>query len=154
MAGPLKSGSPGKSGKITGKIAVVVSRWNEDITGALLQGATDTLKAAGIRKSNMLIREVPGSFELPLAAQQFAEKKNTAGVICIGCLIKGDTPHFDYISGAVAQGVMDVNLKTGKPVIFGVLTTNTRQQSIDRAGGKLGNKGEEAALTLLELLRH
>ena len=154
MAGPLKSGTPGKRGKITGKIAIVLSRWNEDITGALLQGAVDCLKAAGIRKSNLIIREVPGSFELPLAAQQFAEKRNTAGVICIGCLIKGDTPHFDYISGAVAQGIMDVNLKTGKPVIFGVLTTNTRQQSIDRAGGKLGNKGEEAALTLLELLRN
>lgn len=154
MAGPLKSGPPGKRGKITGKIAIVVSRWNEDITGALLQGAADCLKTAGIRKSNLLVREVPGSFELPLAAQQFAERKNVAGVICLGCLIKGDTPHFDYISGAVAQGIMAVNLKIGKPVIFGVLTTNTRQQSVDRAGGKLGNKGEEAALTLLELLRN
>lgn len=151
MAGSQKSIS-GKKVRIKGKIGVVVARWNEEITGALRSGAIEALRQSGIGKNQILTREVPGSFELPLAAQQFFTNRSVVGVICIGCLIQGDTPHFDYISQAVAQGIMDVNLKTGKPVIFGVLTVNTHQQAIDRAGGKLGNKGEEAAATLLELL--
>jgi 6,7-dimethyl-8-ribityllumazine synthase len=95
---------------------------------------------------------VPGSFELPLGAQQMAETKNIDAVICIGCVIQGDTPHFDYICQAVAFGIMKVNLKFNKPVAFGVLTTLNKKQALERAGGKLGNKGEEAALTVVKML--
>ncbi|MFZ9981138.1 MAG: 6,7-dimethyl-8-ribityllumazine synthase [Cyclobacteriaceae bacterium] len=152
MAGPLKSVTGKKNIRPKGKAGIVVARWNEEITGALLTGAREGLIRSGYHEKDILITYVPGSFELPLAAQRLAVKKDISGVICIGCLIKGDTPHFDYISQATAQGIMDVGLKTSKPVIFGVLTTNTLQQAIDRAGGKLGNKGEEAAASLIEML--
>ena len=152
MAGPLKSVTGKKITRSAGKVGIVVARWNEDITGALLAGAKDGLIRSGHREKDIVVVYVPGSFELPLAAQRLAVKKEFCGVICIGCLIKGDTPHFDYISQATAQGIMDVGLKTSKPVIFGVLTTNTHKQAIDRAGGKLGNKGEEAAASLIEML--
>lgn len=151
MAGPLKTAS-GKKVRIKGNIGIVVARWNEEITHALLQGAISALEGAGINRRSIRIREVPGSFELPLAAQRYAAQRNVSGVIAIGCLIKGDTPHFEYISEAAAHGIMDVCLKFNKPVIFGVLTTLTRQQALDRAGGKLGNKGEEAAASLMEML--
>lgn len=144
---PVKRSTP-----LKGKVGIVHAQWNEEITGALLSGARDLLIRSGISASRITEVAVPGSFELPLAAQRLAMKKDVAGVICIGCLIQGDTPHFDYISQAVSHGLMDVGLKFNKPVIFGVLTTNTMQQAIDRAGGKLGNKGEEAAATLLGML--
>ncbi|MEY4931381.1 MAG: hypothetical protein RI909_2105 [Bacteroidota bacterium] len=95
---------------------------------------------------------MPGSFELPLAAQWMAEKKDIDAVICLGCVIQGETPHFDYICQAVANGIMKVNLKTNKPVAFGVLTTLNKKQAMDRAGGKYGNKGEEAAITVAKML--
>ena len=152
MAGPLKSVTGKKNIRSKGKAGIVVARWNEEITGALLAGAREGLIRSGYHEKDILVTYVPGSFELPLAAQRLAVKKDISGVICIGCLIKGDTPHFDYISQATAQGIMDVGLKTSKPVIFGVLTTNTLPQAIDRAGGKLGNKGEEAAASLIEML--
>lgn len=153
MAGIMRAHQRVKSTRsLKGKVGIVVAEWNEEITGALLSGARDLLIRSGIAPSRIVEVSVPGSFELPLAAQRLAMKKDVAGVICIGCLIKGDTPHFEYISGAVAQGIMDVGLKFNKPVVFGVLTTNTLQQAIDRAGGKLGNKGEEAAATLLSVL--
>ena len=153
MAGIMKPRRPVKrSAPLKGKVGIVFAQWNEEITGALLSGARDLLIRSGIPANRIIEVAVPGSFELPLAAQRLAMKKDIAGVICIGCLIKGDTPHFDYISQAVSHGLMDVGLKFNKPVIFRVLTTNTLQQAIDRAGGKLGNKGEEAASTLLSMV--
>lgn len=152
MAGHLKISSGRKiAGKI-GKIGVVVSKWNEDITEALLIGAMECLKTSGVPAKNILVQRVPGSFELPLAAQQLGLRKEVAGIICLGCLIKGDTPHFEVIAQATANGIMEVGLKLNKPVVFGVITTLSKQQAIDRCGGKLGNKGEEAAVTLLEML--
>ena len=152
MAGTLKTGKV-KSTKIANKkFAIVVAEWNEDITGALYEGAVASLLAHGVKRKNIIRKNVPGSFELTLGGLWMAEKKDVAAVICLGCVIQGDTPHFDYICQAVANGITEVNIKTKKPVIFGVLTTLTKQQAIDRAGGKLGNKGEEAALTAIQML--
>lgn len=137
---------------VRGKVGIVVSRWNEEVTEALLLSAKALLLSHGLSEKNIIVRHVPGSFELPLAAQILAKQNTFSGVICLGCVIQGDTPHFDYICQAVARGIMDVNLKTNKPVIFGVLTTLNQQQALERAGGKHGNKGAEAAATLLELL--
>ena len=141
-----------RSSPLKGKVGIVVAEWNEEITLALLSGAKDFLLRSGIPAARIIEQPVPGSFELPLAAQRLAMKKDIAGVICIGCLVKGHTPHFDYISQAVSHGIMDVSLKFNKPVIFGVLTVNTMQQALERAGGKLGNKGEEAAATLMRMM--
>jgi len=153
MAGILKSVS-GKS-KINlknKKFAIVVAEWNDEITEPLFDGAFSALVEMGAQKKNIIRKSVPGSFELPLAAQQMAKQKNIDAVICIGCVIQGDTPHFDYICQAVAYGIMDVNLKFNKPVAFGVLTTLNKKQALERAGGKLGNKGEEAAVTVVKML--
>ena len=136
------------------KFAIVVAEWNEDITEPLFEGAYNALVELGVKKVNILRKNVPGSFELPLAAQWMAEKKDIDAVICLGCVIQGDTPHFDYVCQAVAYGIMKVNLKTNKPVAFGVLTTLNKKQAMDRAGGKLGNKGEEAALTVVKMLEN
>lgn len=153
MAGTLTSGKINASKKILNKkFAIVVAEWNEEITEALYEGACNSLLAHRVRKSNIVRKNVPGSFELTLGGLWMAEKKDIAAVICLGCVIQGDTPHFDYICEAVANGITEVNIKTRKPVIFGVLTTLTKQQAIDRAGGKLGNKGEEAALTAIKML--
>lgn len=153
MAGTLTSGKINASKKILNKkFAIVVAEWNEEITEALYEGACNSLLAHRVRKSNIVRKNVPGSFELTLGGLWMAEKKDIAAVICLGCVIQGDTPHFDYICKAVANGITEVNIKTRKPVIFGVLTTLTKQQAIDRAGGKLGNKGEEAALTAIKML--
>lgn len=153
MAGTLKSVS-GKS-KINlskKKFAIVVAEWNEEITEALFQGAYDALLSMGVKKSNIILKNVPGSFELPLASLWMAEKKDIDAVIALGCVIQGDTPHFDYICQAVALGIMEVNLSTRKPVAFGVLTTLDKKQALARAGGKHGNKGEEAAVTVVKML--
>ena len=153
MAGTLKYVS-GKS-KInltTKKFAIVVAEWNEDITEALFQGAHDALLKLGVKRENIIRKNVPGSFELPLGAQWMVDQKEVAAVIALGCVIQGDTPHFDYICQAVANGIMKVNLKANKPVAFGVITTLNRKQALERAGGKLGNKGEEAALTVIKML--
>jgi len=136
------------------KFAIVVAEWNEDITEPLFEGAYNALVELGVKKVNILRKNVPGSFELPLAAQWMAEKKDIDAVICLGCVIQGDTPHFDYVCQAVAYGIMKVNLKINKPVAFGVLTTLNKKQAMDRAGGKLGNKGEEAALTVVKMLEN
>jgi len=153
MAGILKSVT-GKS-KInlaTKKFAIVVAEWNEDITEALFFGAHDALLKLGVKKENIIRKNVPGSFELPLGAQLMADQKEITAVIALGCVIQGDTPHFDYICQAVANGIMKVNLKSKKPVAFGVLTTLNKKQALERAGGKLGNKGEEAAVTVIKML--
>ncbi len=153
MAGSLKYGKIKSSLNLSKKkFAIVVAEWNDEITEALYEGAVTSLLAHGVKKQNIIRKTVPGSFELTLGALWMAEKKDIAAVICLGCVIQGDTPHFDYICQAVANGITEVNIKTKKPVIFGVLTTLNKQQALERAGGKLGNKGEEAALTALSMI--
>ena len=153
MPGVLASISGKSKIKLTHrKFTIVVAEWNEDVTEVLYHGALGALLALGAKKSNIVRVNVPGSFELPLAAKWAAEKKQMDAVICLGCVIQGDTPHFDYICQAVAQGIMNVNLASGKPVVFGVLTTLNKNQALERAGGKYGNKGEEAAVTAVKML--
>jgi 6,7-dimethyl-8-ribityllumazine synthase len=152
MAGTLKSGKIKSTNLANKKFAVVVAEWNEDVTEALYEGAVACLLAHGVKKRNIIRKTVPGSFELTLGGLWMAEKKDVAAVICLGCVIQGDTPHFDYICQAVANGITAVNIKIKKPVIFGVLTTLNKEQALDRAGGKHGNKGEEAALTAIGML--
>jgi 6,7-dimethyl-8-ribityllumazine synthase len=153
MAGVLKSVSGKAKGKIKKKqFVVVVAEWNEEITEALYDGAYNGLIELGADKDNIERIDVPGTFELTLGALRAAEKKHVDAVICLGCVIQGDTPHFDYICQAVAYGITEVNIKTGKPVIFGVLTTLNKKQALERAGGKYGNKGEEAAVTAVKMV--
>ena len=134
------------------KIAIAVAEWNAEITGALYQGAYDTLVKHGVLTENIISVAVPGSFELTSAADILLSKyKDVDAVICLGCVIQGDTKHFDFICDAAANGITQVSVKYSKPVIFGVLTTNDQQQAIDRAGGKLGNKGDEAAITAIKM---
>lgn len=134
------------------KVAIIVSEWNEAVTEALYTGAYDTLMEHGISKEHIIRKNVPGSFELSLAAQYMASDDTIDAVICLGCVIQGETRHFDFICQAVAQGITDVSLKYNKPAIFGVLTPNSQQQALDRAGGKHGNKGDEAAITAIKML--
>lgn len=153
MAGTLTSGKiKTKRNLSKTKVAIVVADWNEDITGALYEGAYQSLLEHGIKKQNIIRKNVPGTFELTLGSLWMAEQKDVQAVIALGCVIQGDTPHFDYICQAVAYGITEANIKTKKPVIFGVLTTLNKKQALERAGGKLGNKGEEAALTALKML--
>lgn len=134
------------------RVVIVVSKWNDGVTEALYQGALQVLLDQGLRPENILRFDVPGSFELPAGAELALSKyPKLDGVICLGCLIQGETRHFEFIAQAVSQGVMRVGLDHRKPVIFGVLTTDTQAQADDRAGGKLGNKGAEAAVALLEM---
>lgn len=135
------------------KIGIVWSEWNSEITGALKSGAVNTLLKAGIAEKNIIIKEVPGSYELTLGAQYMAEYTTVDAIICIGCVIQGETKHFDFICDAVAKGLTNLNIKYNKPFIFGVLTPNNQQQAVDRAGGKYGNKGDEAAFTALKMLQ-
>jgi 6,7-dimethyl-8-ribityllumazine synthase len=134
------------------KFGIVVSDWNREITWALLKGALSTLKKHGTLEENILVRHVPGSFELTLGAQLIAEYEDTDGVICLGCVIKGETPHFDYICQGVTQGITELNIKYSIPFIYGVLTTYTLQQARERAGGAHGNKGDEAAVTAIKMV--
>jgi len=133
------------------RVGIVVSEWNEEITAALLEGAVNKLRAHGVAKENIGIRTVPGSFELTYGARVVADQYNADVVICLGCVIQGETPHFDYICQGVSQGLTELNLDFDIPFIFGVLTTLNQQQALDRAGGKHGNKGEEAAITALKM---
>ena len=134
------------------KFGIVVAEWNPEITSVLATGAVNTLKKHGTKDENILGKFVPGSFELPLGAQYFAELENVDAVILIGCVIQGETRHFDFICQGVTKGTTDLNLKYNKPFIFGVLTTDTQQQAADRAGGKYGNKGDEAAITAIKMV--
>jgi len=134
------------------KIAIVVAEWNAKITGALYEGALQTLLKHGVKEENIITAAVPGSFELTVAAEILLTKQSDLdAVICLGCVVQGDTKHFDFICDAVANGITNVGIKHSKPVIFGVLTTNDEQQALDRAGGKHGNKGDEAAITALKM---
>lgn len=153
MAGPLKSGKiQSKINLAKKRFAVVVAEWNEEITDALYESAVATLRGHGAKAENIVKKSVPGTFELSLGALWMGEKKDIDAVICLGCVIQGETPHFDYICQAVAYGITEAGLKTRKPVVFGVLTTLDKKQALDRAGGKYGNKGEEAALTAIKML--
>ena len=156
MASSLKNLSDYNSTNLidvsTKRFAVVVSEWNEEVTAALYSGAYQTLLQHGVKAEHILRKQVPGSFELTLGAQWCAQQKEIDAVICLGCVIQGETRHFDFICYAVAQGITQVNLTYNKPVIFGVLTTQTQQQALDRAGGKHGNKGDEAAITAIKML--
>lgn len=153
MAGILTSGKIKSNTHFSKlKVAIVVAEWNEEITEALFEGARESLLAHGLKKQNIIRKNVPGTFELTLGALWMAEKKDVHAVLTLGCVIQGDTPHFDYICQAVSYGITEVNIKTKKPVVFGVLTTLNKKQALERAGGKLGNKGEEAALTALKML--
>lgn len=135
------------------RIGIVVSEWNEDITSNLLHGARSVLEEAGIREDKLYVVHVPGSYELPFGAALLLQNEQLDGVIALGSVIRGETAHFDFVCQAVAQGIKDVGLKFMKPVIFGVLTDDNRQQSIDRSGGKHGNKGTEAAVACLKLVQ-
>ena len=143
------SGIPDVSNK---KFAIVVAEWNEHITEALFQGAYDTLIKHGVKEEHIIRANVPGSYELSYGSQVMAQQPYIDAVIAIGCVIQGETKHNDYINHAVAQGLTNVSLKYNKPVIFGVLTPNTEQQALDRAGGIHGNKGDEAAITAIKML--
>src|SRR5690606_40167634 len=132
--------------------AVIVSEWNDEVTESLYNGAVETLLNYGVKKDNIYRKNVPGAFELSLGAQWMAQNSEIDAIICLGCVIQGETRHFDFICEAVAQGLTTVGLKFSKPVIFGVLTPNTQQQALDRAGGRHGNKGDEAAITAIKML--
>ena len=133
------------------RFGIVVSDWNSKITWALLDGAVNTLKKHGTDDKNIVIKHVPGSFELTLGAQFLAEYDDLDAVICLGCVIQGETPHFTYICQGVTQGITQLNMEYNIPFIFGVLTTNTEKQAAERAGGIHGNKGDEAAVTAIKM---
>ncbi|NLL31658.1 MAG: 6,7-dimethyl-8-ribityllumazine synthase [Clostridiales bacterium] len=133
------------------KFGIVIGRFNEFIGSKLLSGAIDGLKRHGVKEEDIEITWVPGAFEIPLAAKKMAKTNKYDGVICLGAVIKGSTPHFDYVSSEVSKGIASVSLETELPVIFGVLTTDTITQAIERAGTKAGNKGYDAAITAIEM---
>ena len=134
------------------KFGIVVAEWNEEITHALAQGAINTLQKHGAKEEHILVNHVPGSFELTLGAQLMLEETDVDAVIILGCVIQGETRHFDFICTGVTEGITQLNINFATPVIFGLLTTNDQQQAIDRAGGKHGNKGDEAAITAIKMI--
>lgn len=134
------------------RFAIVVARWNDFLTARLTEGALDALERLGAEEKQIEIFKVPGSFEIPLTAQKIAESGKFDAVICLGAVIRGQTPHFDYVAGEAAKGIGQAGMKTGVPVLFGVVTADTLEQAIDRAGVKAGNKGFEAAMSAIELV--
>ena len=135
------------------KFAILVSRFNNFITERLLGGALDALERTGCEPGDIEIVKVPGSWEMPVVAAELARQKRHNGIICLGAVIRGETPHFDYVAGESAKGLGQVAMQTGVPIAFGVLTTNTLEQAIDRAGAKGGNKGFDAAMSAIEMAR-
>ena len=132
-------------------LGIVVAEWNAHITHALYEGCYETLVKHGAKPENIHVVQVPGSFELPVGARILSGQHNVDAVICLGCVIKGETSHDEYINHAVATGLVNLGITTGKPYIFGLVTTNNEEQALDRAGGKHGNKGVEAAITALRM---
>lgn len=141
----------GESNSVKAKIGIVVSRWNSMITEKMLKGAIKSLKANGISEDNLIVVRCPGAYEIPLAVQKLFEHQQVDGIVALGVVIRGGTPHFEYVCDAVNRGITDLILKHNKPVGFGVLTTDNVSQALERAGEK-GNKGGEAALAVLEML--
>lgn len=135
-----------------GRYAIVVARFNDFVTSRLVDGALDALAQHGVKTADVPVVKVPGAFEIPLIARRLAESERYDAIIALGCVIRGGTPHFDYVAGEAAKGVAAVSVSTGVPVAFGVLTTDTIEQAIERAGTKMGNKGAEAALTAMEMV--
>jgi 6,7-dimethyl-8-ribityllumazine synthase len=135
-----------------GRFAVVAARFNAVVVDRLIAGALDGLKRHGVAEANVDVVHVPGSFEIPLVAQKLGECGKYAAIVCLGAVIRGDTDHYDHVAGAAASGIASAALKTGIPVIFGILTCDTMDQAINRAGGKAGNKGFEAAVTAIEMV--
>lgn len=133
-------------------VGIVVSEWNKHITESLLKGACDTLEKHGVKPEQIFVKRVPGSFELTYGARRMAESNDLSAIIVLGCVVKGDTPHFDYVCSSVTQGITELNLMYDMPFIFGLLTTDNMQQAEDRAGGKHGNKGDEAAITAIKMV--
>ncbi len=136
----------------TAKFAVVVARFNEFVVGGLQDGAVDTLRRHGVADSNITVVKVPGAFELPLAVRRVARQQECDGIIALGAVIRGSTPHFDFVAGQCASGIARVSLDEDTPVAFGVLTTDTIEQAIERSGVKAGNKGADASMTVLEMV--
>ncbi|MBO5874728.1 MAG: 6,7-dimethyl-8-ribityllumazine synthase [Rikenellaceae bacterium] len=134
------------------KIGIAVAHWNNQITDKLLEGAVNTLLSYGCPSENIIVKSVPGTFELTLGAQLFAENTDVDAVIALGCVIQGDTRHFDFICQSVTEGLTQLTITWDMPMIFGVLTTNTMEQALDRCGGRLGNKGDEAAITAIRMV--
>jgi 6,7-dimethyl-8-ribityllumazine synthase len=133
------------------KFGIIVSEWNHEVTGALLEGARHTLLKHGAKPEHIYISRVPGSFELTLGAQLMAVNRKLDAVLCLGCVIQGETPHFQFICQSVTQGITQLNISHNIPFVFGVLTTQNIQQALDRAGGRHGNKGDEAAVTAIKM---
>jgi 6,7-dimethyl-8-ribityllumazine synthase len=134
------------------RFALIASRWNDFITARLVEGAIDALDRLGVGENAVELYKVPGSFEIPLLALKLAETKKYDAVICLGTIIRGQTPHFEYIAGEVTKGIAQAGMQTGVPVVYGIVTADTLEQAIDRAGVKLGNKGFEAAMSAVELV--
>lgn len=135
------------------RVAIVVSRFNDFVTERLFAGAKEALAAAGLADDDVLVLRVPGAFEIPIAAQRAAESANVDAVVCLGCLIRGATPHFEYIASACAHGITTAASATGVPMTFGVLTTNSVEEALERAGAGEANKGYEAAAAALDMIR-
>lgn len=140
-------------GTVSGKVGIVVSRYNQNITGKLLDAAVDTLQKHGVAPENIIVAWAPGAWELPLLCQDLVEKPDVSAVISLGCVIRGETTHDQHINSSVSQALMQLSLNQSKPVAFGVLTVNTLEQAIHRSGGRVGNKGEEAATAIIEMLK-
>jgi 6,7-dimethyl-8-ribityllumazine synthase len=134
------------------KVGIVASRFNQFITGKLVEGALDALKKLGAEEADIAVYKVPGAFEIPFLAKKLALSKKVDGIVCLGTIIRGDTPHFDYLSAEVTKGLAQISLEDGVPVAFGILTVETIEQGIERAGTKAGNKGWDAAFSLIETL--
>jgi 6,7-dimethyl-8-ribityllumazine synthase len=143
------AGKPNGGGQ---RVGIVVSRFNDIVTERLLAGARSCLIEHGVAAADIDVAWAPGAWELPLATQHLIETRGCGGVVALGCVVRGDTPHFDYVAGAAATGLLTLSERTGVPVAFGVLTTDTMEQALARAGGKAGNKGWEAAVAVLEML--
>lgn len=134
------------------RFGIVVSEWNENITGKLLEGAVKTLRKNGAKEENIHVMYVPGSFELTFGANQMIKHSQVDAVITLGCVVRGDTPHFDYVCMGATEGITELNAKGDVPVIYGLITTNNMEQAEDRAGGKLGNKGDECAICAIKMI--
>jgi 6,7-dimethyl-8-ribityllumazine synthase len=133
------------------RIAIAVSRFNEQVTDRLLAGAREALERHGVRAEDVDVAWVPGAFELPAAARRLAESRGYDAVVCLGAVIRGETPHFEFVAGEAARGIADVGRDTGVPTIFGVITPDSLQQALERAGGKKGNKGFDAVVSAIEM---